>query len=134
MLHMLLSQMPFQLLNKSLICPFNLINSTPLSYLVIWENSSTTTTTIWSHSRIILVVTSDLSTYWLTKSWNITRSTPFYLIEYYESSVKKKNVTLLSRSGRCISKHPTSRKNTFSTQMIMIINIFILHIPKIVLG
>ena len=137
MLHILLSsQMLFQLLNEYLICPFNLINSILLPYLVIWEISSTiTTTTIWSHSGIILAVTSDLSTYWLTKSWNVTGSTPLYPIEYYGSLVKKKkNVTLLSKSGRCISKHLTSRENTFLTQIIMIINIFILYIPKIVLG
>lgn len=92
MLHILLSsQMLFQLLNEYLICPFNLINSILLPYLVIWEISSTiTTTTIWSHSGIILAVTSDLSTYWLTKSWNVTGSTPLCPVEYYGSLVKKK--------------------------------------------
>jgi len=85
----------------------------PLLYLAIWGSFLTSTILTQFHFGIFLVTTNSLLTYWSIRNRNIIRQTLFYPANHHESSIEENNVTLLSKSGRCISKHLTTRENTF---------------------
>ena len=92
--------MPFQLLNGFLTYLSIHISYTLLLYQIILKPFLIRTLTAWFCSRIILVAPSSLLTYWLTKSWNISRLILSFQANLHKSLVKKKNATLLFTNGR----------------------------------
>ena len=125
--------MPFMWPSISLTLLFILTNYILLPYQVIWGSSLIEMITTRFFSGIVLVITNGLLIYWLTKNQNIIRWILYYLENYHRNSVKKKNVILLSRGGRCTSKHQTTKKTIFLI-WIMIINLLILPTLKVMLN
>jgi len=65
----------------------------------------------------------------LIRSLNLIKSNPSYPEKHPGSIVEKMNVTLLSKTGKCISKHLTSKEKTF-WNMIITTNPLIPLVPK----
>ena len=106
----------------------------PLPYQVIWGSSLIGMITTQFFSGIFLVITNGLLIYWLTKNQNVIRWILYYLENYHRNLVKKKNVILLSKGGRCTSKYQTMKKTIFLIWIMMTINLFILSSLKVMLN